>query len=129
MRPVTFWAAFLAAVLSFGLYLLAHDVQRMQRKVAEVNRQIAQETQNLQTLKAEWAYLNRPDRLQTLVERNQTVLGLVKISPQQTASFATLWQRPEILARALEGQPATQPQPRVKPAAALLQVANARRAQ
>jgi hypothetical protein len=125
MRPVTFWTAFLAGLLAFGLYFLAHDVQRLQRQGAEVRRQIAQEVQALQTLKAEWAYLNRPDRLQTLVAVNQAALGLVAASPQQTASFAALWQRPEILARAVDGQLATPP--RGKPS--LIQVANARRVQ
>jgi len=125
MRPVTFWTAFLAVLLAFGLYSLAHDVQRLQRQTGEVRRQIAQESQALQTLKAEWSYLNRPDRLQALVAANQAALGLVQSLPHQTASFAALWQRSEILARALEGQAATQPRGKTP----LVQVANARRAQ
>ena len=45
-------------------------------KVADLKRQIDEERDSIRHLKAEWSLLNKPDRLQSLVERYNDYLLL-----------------------------------------------------
>lgn len=58
------------AVLAIGLYLVKYNVQEVQRNVASLKTQLATEKESLHLLNAEWAYLNRPDRLRQLADRH-----------------------------------------------------------
>ena len=58
------------AVLAVGLYLVKYSVQDVQREVAGMKTQLAAEKESLHLLNAEWAYLNRPDRLRQLANRH-----------------------------------------------------------
>ena len=46
-------------------------------------------------LDAEWAYLNRPDRLRALVAENAEMLGLVELTPDQFGEAAMVAFPPE----------------------------------
>ena len=52
------------------------DTQRLQYKIGAARARLA-------VLKAEWAYLNRPDRLRDLAEVNFERLGLLPLRPDQ----------------------------------------------
>lgn len=75
---------------SIGVMALAvwayHENHRTQQARAEM-RAIEREIDALRTAlamqRAEWAYLNRPDRLRTLVEMNFTRLGLMPMTVDQ----------------------------------------------
>lgn len=58
------------AVLAIGLYLVKYSVADVQRNVATLKGQLASEKESLHLLNAEWAYLNRPDRLRQLADRH-----------------------------------------------------------
>lgn len=58
------------AVGAFGLYMVKFSVQNLQREVAAAEQQLAQEKESLHLLNAEWAYLNRPERLRQLAEKH-----------------------------------------------------------
>jgi hypothetical protein len=75
------------AALSMGLYLVKYTVQDMQREVAGLKDNLGQEKESLHLLKAEWAYLNRPDRLQHLADRH---LDMVPIDSRQIEDIAVL---------------------------------------
>ena len=45
------------------LFWIAQNVQIQTRQLAQIDAAIAQETETIKILEAEWAYLNRPDRL------------------------------------------------------------------
>jgi hypothetical protein len=68
------------AALAMGLYLVKYSVQGVQRDVATLKQQLANEKESLHLLNAEWAYLNRPDRLRQLADRH---LDLVPLDSRQ----------------------------------------------
>lgn len=77
----------------------AHDAQR---NVAEKSRDLVAEQWELRALKAEWAYLNRPDRLEELADASH-----------QTKTTSTA-----MMVQTLDASPVAYhaPLPRVKPA-------------
>ncbi len=64
------------AVLAIGLYMVKYSVQDVQRNVASLKTQLANEKESLHLLNAEWAYLNRPDRLRQLADRHLDLMPL-----------------------------------------------------
>ncbi len=58
----------LAGALAAGalLFWTSQSVQRAEDKLARLEKAVAAERQALRVLRAEWAYLNRPDRLEEL---------------------------------------------------------------
>ena len=75
------------AVLAIGLYLVKYSVQDVQRNVATLKAELATEKESLHLLNAEWAYLNRPDRLRNLSDRH---LDLVAIDSRQIGQVSVL---------------------------------------
>jgi hypothetical protein len=55
------------------------------REVNRLQQQIAHERERLGVLRAEWAYLNRPERLRDLVDMNYDALGLLPLMPDHFA--------------------------------------------
>ncbi len=68
-RSLSFIALLLLAVVSFGLYRLSYEVQRMEDELIELNRALARERETIGVLQAEWSYLSRPEYLQDKAER------------------------------------------------------------
>ena len=60
-----------AAVLVSGfiLYSLEHTTRGLEREASKFRRGIAEETENMRLLNAEWSSLTRPDRLRALGDR------------------------------------------------------------
>ncbi len=77
-RAVTFVALALTGGVSYGLYQLSYEVQRLDDRLAGMNRQLAQERENIEVLNAEWSYMTRPDVLQERVERYLPEFATVK---------------------------------------------------
>ncbi len=81
------FATGLAAIAVIGLGYWAYDetvmTQQTVREVEELQRAIGVERERLAILRAEWAYLNRPDRLRDLVDINFERLGLMPLAPDQ----------------------------------------------
>lgn len=75
------------AALAMGLYLVKYTVQNIHRDVASMSHELAREKESLHLLKAEWAYLNRPDRLRQLAERH---LDLVPFDSRRMENMALL---------------------------------------
>ena len=64
------------AALAMGLYLVKYSVQNIQREVATMKEEVAREKESLHLLNAEWAYLNRPERLRKLADRHLALVPL-----------------------------------------------------
>ena len=65
-RISTFVWMVVIVIAAFMLYKVKYEVQTLKNQVAETSRQLEQEKQALHVVAAEWAYLNRPERLQKL---------------------------------------------------------------
>ncbi|SMY07707.1 cell division protein FtsL [Flavimaricola marinus] len=83
MRGFLNVAAFLAVIgLAFWAYQQNYQTQEQLREVRQLHAQIGSAHARLKMLNAEWAYLNRPDRLRDLADLNFDRLGLVPMSPE-----------------------------------------------
>lgn len=82
---LTFLAA--VAVVALGYWAYHQNIQTQQalREVERLQRAIVTERERLGVLRAEWAYLNRPDRLRELVDLNFERLNLLPMTPDQFA--------------------------------------------
>ncbi len=84
MRSLLFIGVALAVVgLATWAYQENYRTQASMRDVDRLNAEIAELREQLGVLRAEWAYLNRPDRLRDLADLNYDRLGLLPLSPQQ----------------------------------------------
>ncbi|WP_299849664.1 cell division protein FtsL [uncultured Roseovarius sp.] len=69
--------------LAFWAYHENYETQEALSKAEKLQREISEARQRLRILNAEWAYLNRPDRLRDLAEINFDKLGLLPLQPYQ----------------------------------------------
>ncbi|MFC3179509.1 cell division protein FtsL [Cypionkella sinensis] len=84
MRPVLYVLSFLAVMaLGFWAYRENYATQGSLREVADLQNEIGALRESLSIERAEWAYLNRPDRLRDLATVNFDRLGLLPMVPQQ----------------------------------------------
>jgi hypothetical protein len=63
-------------VATFMLYKVKYEVQSLQAQVAETAKALEQEKEALHVVAAEWAYLNRPERLQQLSAKHLSSAGV-----------------------------------------------------
>ena len=84
MRAVLYLSAVvLLAVCATWAYRVNYATQDALNRVADLRIEIAREREALGVLRAEWGYLNRPDRLRALVNENAEALGLADLTPEQ----------------------------------------------
>ncbi|WP_322865399.1 cell division protein FtsL [Aquicoccus sp. G2-2] len=75
--------AVLVIGLAFWAYHENYKTQEAMGRAETLQHNIGQARERLSMLRAEWAYLNRPDRLRALAEMNFETLGLLPLSPEQ----------------------------------------------
>lgn len=92
IRYLSFVAVALLVAVSFELYNGASRVKDEERELAGVKAQIAREQESIRVLKAEWTFLNQPDRLQTLARDH---LALAPTAASQIVMLASLPARTE----------------------------------
>ncbi len=80
-RVSTVICLILFAASAFGLYLVKYQVQDLQAELASKRAELASEREAIHLLNAEWAYLTRPERLESLQKKH---LSLKSISSGQT---------------------------------------------
>ena len=80
----------LFAGLVFGLYNLKAQVEEREKELARIQHAIEDEREAIQVLRAEWSYLNQPERLRRLAAAK---LDLQPAQQRQMSSFERLGQR------------------------------------
>lgn len=98
MRSVLYVLAFLSVIaLGFWAYRENYATQSALREVRSLQAEIADLREALSVQRAEWAYLNRPDRLRDLATLNFDRLGLLPMEPGQfVAADQVAYPAPEI---------------------------------
>jgi cell division protein FtsL len=108
----TLFCICLAVAVGFGLFHVKYKVQALEEELARLNSQIVHEQEQLHVLRAEWAYLNRPERLEDL---NSRFLGLAPVTPAQLGRLSDLPPRPIEEAEQGEGEEKAKDLPQAKP--------------
>lgn len=84
MRTLLYILSFAALIgLGFWAYQENYRTKQIVDQASRLQQDIADARARLGVLRAEWAYLNRPDRLRELAELNFDPLALLPISPDQ----------------------------------------------
>lgn len=93
MNRIFFVFMMLAAVVAMAaLFQVKHEVQQQERRLEALNEQILRDQETIHILKAEWSYLNDPQRLARLAERH---LDFKPMETAQVSRVAYLPPRPE----------------------------------
>lgn len=66
-RLSTLTALIMALLAGAALFWFSQQVQQLESQKKKLEKEIGNEEDGIRVLNAEWAYLNRPDRLETLV--------------------------------------------------------------
>ncbi|MEP2640496.1 cell division protein FtsL [Roseobacter sp.] len=84
MRTVLYVLTTLSVIaLAFWAYRENYATQAALTETRQLRAEIRDAHERLAVLRAEWAYLNRPDRLRDLAEINFDRLGLLNLQSQQ----------------------------------------------
>jgi hypothetical protein len=84
MRSLLYIVTALCVIgLAFWAYRENYQTQSEIARSEQINKDIGTARARLAVLRAEWAYLNRPDRLRDLTEVNFGRLGLLPLRPDQ----------------------------------------------
>ncbi len=67
-------------LMAITLFFITYEVQSVEKEVAALNREAIAQEEAIHVLRAEWSYLNRPERLSSLAERH---LALQSVAPGQ----------------------------------------------
>jgi cell division protein FtsL len=55
--------------LAFQLYELKYETRQLDKEAFRINREIDKERETIAILRAEWSYLTRPERIETLADQ------------------------------------------------------------
>lgn len=94
------------AIAAFGVYLVKYAVQDMHRQVAALRVELDREQESLHLLNAEWAYLNRPERLRNIAEKH------LELAPFDTRKMLSIEALP-ILAQEEKDYPSARERPKL----------------
>lgn len=96
MRRPTLLFVFIAAGVGLGLFQLKYEVMNLEQDHSRIRKTIRETDESIHVLKAEWAHLNDPKRLQGLCER------YLAVSPIKGSQLVSLQ-------RVAEGEPGKTP--------------------
>lgn len=84
MRGLGYLLSVVAVIgLAVWTYGQNHQTRQALRETRALRAEIARLSEALEMQRAEWAFLNRPDRLRRLVEINFDRLGLIALSAER----------------------------------------------
>jgi cell division protein FtsL len=86
-RAVTIIGLVLTILIGTGTYWVSHQVERLEKRYADIQSDILAEQESIHVLQAEWSYLNNPERIERL---SKQYLSLAQIDVLQMASIDDL---------------------------------------
>lgn len=110
-RATIVWGS-LAAAAGCLLFNASYRAESLQDQLASLRNQIADEERQIRVLKAEWSFVNQPQRLKDLVQRH---LLLEPAQGSQIADISDIPARADMVTRVAEAADAVPVPPR-KPA-------------
>ena len=78
--------------LGLWSYKINYDGRAADERVKELEKSILSTSKEIKILNAEWAHLNRPDRLRKLAEYYFSELRLTPINPDDFISFSDIYR-------------------------------------
>lgn len=90
-RATLLWML-LAVCAGLGLFVVKYEVQSMEERLVAIHERTLQDLESVHVLQAEWSYLNRPARLETLGRR---LLDLGPVAATQSVSIRDIPFRPD----------------------------------
>jgi hypothetical protein len=105
-------SGFAVVALAFWAYHENYATQQALREASRLQAEVRELREAIGVHRAEWAYLNRPDRLSALILANFSDLQLLPMAPAQ---FALLSQLPLAPESGPEPGPEPEPAPEVGP--------------
>lgn len=103
MLRVTSLTSLLLAVLSGALlFWVSQQVQQVEREHRQLQAALSQEEESIRVLKAEWDYLNRPERLEELAQK---YLNMTPVSADSLIQSISAIPEPEAPSMAPEEAP------------------------
>ena len=91
--------------LAFWAYRETHRTQQAMSELRQLQREIGALREAVAVQRAEWAWLNRPDRLRLLAEINYDRLQLMPLRPDQFGEIEQIAFPPPLLPAFLPGLP------------------------
>jgi len=85
----------LAGLSALALFPITYKVKALEEQLAQINSAHARSQEAIRVLRAEWAYLTRPERLADLADRH---LDLAPMTGGQIASFDAVPQPVDLAA-------------------------------
>ncbi|SON56524.1 putative secreted (periplasmic) protein [Hartmannibacter diazotrophicus] len=89
-RIVNLLLVCLMVLAAAAVYDMKYEAEAAAERVSALERDVAAEQERISLLKATWAALTRPERLQELVTRHQDTLHLQPMDPSQLATIADI---------------------------------------
>lgn len=93
IRPTSVVLLILAAAAGGALFHVSFEVSELDDRLGTLNRGIKTDREAIHVLRAEWSFLNQPDRIEELARRH---LDLSPVSGKQLTGAGTLPVRPEL---------------------------------
>ena len=84
IRPALILWIGLPAIVTIALLLVCYQVQSLENELETLERAAIAQQEEIHVLRAEWSFLNRPERLARLAGRH---LELAPVTPSQMNSF------------------------------------------
>ncbi len=99
MRPLHHVGILLCFVAAaYSAYRVSHSIHVARERLEVLTQEIGNEEDRIAVLRVEWTYLNRGDRLLSLVDRFHDQLLLEPVAPHQITLATEVFRNSEIAA-------------------------------
>lgn len=96
-RYINALLVFLMVLSAAAVYDMKYEAEIAAESIARRQTAITQAREDISLLKAEWALLTRPARMQELVTRHQDILGLEPMTSNHIGTLADIPEKPVLL--------------------------------